>query len=153
MVPILHHNNARTVDIKNLHRWKEWRFFLASITIDDWFETDWRSNYDIRGVKVRKIHNFFLSWQYFQPDSKEIILFIIVLLNFLLVLYNPFNLLLFIFLSHRSLDVYWLILLLFLNIDHEILFNDIENSICISNIGCDYQILCVSKSFWLFLLF
>lgn len=131
MIPILHHNNAGSINIKNFNRRQKWDFFFTSLPIDNWFEANGRSYDDIWSIKVRKVDNFFLFRKNFDSNSKEIILIVLVFFNFLFVLDNPLiKVSLFLFLSF-SLNLYslWNFLIF-----HELLFNVIKNCFSVTNI-------------------
>jgi len=148
MIPILHHNNAGSINIKNFNRRQKWDFFFTSLPIDNWFEANGRSYDDIWSIKVRKVDNFFLFRKNFDSNSKEIILIVLVFFNFLFVLDNPLiKISLFLFFSF-SLNLYslWNFLIF-----HELLFNVIKNCFSITNIRREDEIFGIGESFWFFI--
>jgi len=151
MVPILHHNNAGSVDIKNFNRWQKWNLFSSSFTIDNWFKTDWRGNYNIRSIEVWKINNFFLFRKYFNTHSEEIIFVVLIFFNLLLIFNHPlFGVSSLLFLSLR-LDRDLLSFSCFF-IFHELLLNLFKNCFSVTNIRSDNEIFGISESFCLLFL-
>lgn len=152
MIPVLHHNHTGSVNIQNLNRRKERNLLLSTFSINDRLQTNRRGNNDIRSVKVWKVDDFFLFRKDFKTDSEEVILIVLIFLNFLFVLNDPMiQGSFFLFLSF-DLNL----ILLSLNrllIFHEFLLNVIKDGFGISNIRSDDEILCISKTFGLFILF
>lgn len=151
MIPILHHNYTGSVDIKNFNRWQKWNLFSSSLTIDNWFKTNRRGNYNIRCIKVWKVNNFFLFWKNFYTHSEEIIFIVLIFFNLLLIFNYPlFGVSSLLFLSFRlNWDLLGFSCLLIL---HELLLNLFKNCFSVTNIRSDNEIFGIGKSFSLLFL-
>lgn len=152
MVPVLHHNNTGSVNIKNFNRRQKWNFFLTSLTINNWFKTNGRSYNYIWSIKVWKVDNFFLFGKDFDSNSEEIVLIILIFFYFLLVFNHPLiKISSFLFLSFRLilnlLNLSWFLIF------HELLFNLFKDGLSITNIGSNNEIFSISKSFSFFVFF
>ena len=149
MVPILHHNDTGSVHVKNLNRGQKRNLLFTSLTINDWFKTDWRGNDNIRSIKVWEINNFFLFRKNFDTHSEEIIFVILVFFNLLLVFNHPLiRASSFLFLSFR---LNWDLLSFdFFLIFHEFLLNLFEDRFSITNIWSDDKIFSIGETFCFF---
>lgn len=152
MVPVLHHYDAGSVNIKNLNRRQKRNFFFTSFTINDRFQSDRRSYDNIWSIKIRKIDDFFLFRKHFDSHSEEVILIVLIFFNFLLVFDYPLiKVSSFLFLSLRY-SWHLLSLVNFL-IFHEFLFNLLKNCLGITDIWRKDEIFSIGESFSFFALF
>lgn len=149
MVPVLHHYHARSVKIQYLHWREEWSLFFTAFSVDNWLQTDWWCDNDIRSIKIWKIDYFLFSGKHFNAHSEKVIFIILVFLDFLFVLNDPFQIgPSFLFINLGILIHSERLPQIILLINHKSIFNRIKYRLGITNIRSDDQIFCISKPFW-----